>query len=762
MPSSYSPQLVVLSILIACVASYAALFFSSHVANTSRARLGWLIAGGTAMGTGIWSMHSIAMLAFQLPVRVAYDVPLVGLSLATAIVGSLVGLQAAGTVQPSRTQLLIAGPLMAAGVAGMHYLGMAALRLPASMHYDLRIVGASLGVALIVAYVAIALLLRFRFDNSRRSHWLRVASAIVMGHAIAAMHYSGMAAAHFERAPFAGSGRPILPPQELAIAIAISTLLILTLLVGGAMLDRSAQAMRSARENEERFRIMVDAVEDHAIFTLDASGRVASWNRGAEKILGHQAAAILGRPLNHLYPAELAAEADRELSIARTVGRYEGESVRASADDPERFLNITTAAMRDEAGALIGFARIVRDVTERRQGEEELRHRERQLRQAHKMEAVGQLAGGVAHDFNNMLTAIRGYTEVLLNDPSKDGPTRDALEEIRKATERAASLTRQLLAFSRKQVLQPRPVNPNAVVREMESMLRRLLVGDVELTTVLERDVGQITVDPAQLEQVLLNLVVNARDAMSDRGRIVIRTSNVELDAMFCHLHEGARLGPHVRLSVSDSGIGMSDETKRHIFEPFFTTKKRGAGTGLGLSTVYGIVKQSGGYITLDSEMGHGTVFRVYFPRTQAAAVPLLRPPVGANQAYRQGTVLLVDDEDSVRRVLTALIERLGYEVLAATDGIQALEVSRTYRGTIDLLITDIMMPRMHGRELSERLAETRPETRVLFTSGYADDDIIERGLLSPHTAFIQKPFSIDELSDKMRATLARNLIPAG
>jgi PAS domain S-box-containing protein len=507
---------------------------------------------------------------------------------------------------------------------------------------------------------------------------------------------------------------------------------------------------------------MVDAVEDHAIFTLDARGHVASWNRGAEKILGRQAAAILGRPLSQLYPADQSQEADRELAIARTVGRFEGETIRAATDERERFLNITTAAMRDERGALIGFARIVRDVTERRRSEDALRSREKQLRQAHKMEAVGQLAGGVAHDFNNMLSAIRGYTEVLLNDRTKDESTREALEEIRSATERAASLTRQLLAFSRKQVLQPRPVNPNVVVREMESMLRRLLIGDLELTTVLERDVGQITVDPAQLEQVLLNLVVNARDAMSDRGRIVIRTSNVELDDAFCHRHEGARPGPHVRLSVSDSGIGMSDDTKRHIFEPFFTTKKRGAGTGLGLSTVYGIVKQSGGYITLDSEIGHGSVFRVYFPRTQAPAEPQRRTPAGPHVAYRQGTVLLVDDEDSVRRVLAALIERLGYQVLSAADGIQALEVSRTHRGTIDLLITDIMMPRMHGRELSERLAKTRPETRVLFTSGYADDDIIERGLLDPRTAFIQKPFSIEELAEKMRATLAPDLVPVG
>jgi PAS domain S-box-containing protein len=753
MSSSYNTQLVILSVLIACVASYAALFLAAHVANTTRGRMAWLIAGATAMGTGIWSMHFIAMLAYQLPVSIGYDVPLLALSLAIAIAASSVGLRIAGRAYAKRRQLLVAGLMMGLAIAGMHYVGMAGMRLPATQHYDARLVAASVAIAVAASYAAIALFLRFRTCKSRTALWLKIGSAVVMGHAVAGMHYTGMAAVHFEHATMRSSGL-VLPPAQLAVAIAVASTMILALIVAGGMLDRWAQTMRSVRESEERFRIMVDAVEDYAIIMLDADGLVGSWNRGAERLLGYGASDVLGQPLRRLYPVTDASAADTELRVATETGRYEGEGIRVVGNDHERFVNITTAAMRGENNELVGFVRILRDVTEKRRAEDELRHREKQLRQSQKMEAVGQLAGGVAHDFNNMLTAIRGYTELLLHDDDTNGTTGEALAEIRKATDRAASLTRQLLAFSRKQMLQPRAVNPNAIVRDMESMLRRLLVGDLELATSLDEYVGQITVDPAQLEQVLLNLVVNARDAMPEGGRILIRTANVDLDDTFCSLHEGAKPGPHVVLSVSDTGVGMTDEIKRHIFEPFFTTKERGAGTGLGLSTVYGIVKQSGGYIDLESEFGRGSTFHIYFPRTHEAVLSPVSTRNGTTPENRRGTILLVDDEESVRRMLTSLLERLGYSVMSASDGVEALELSSAHAGPIELLITDMMMPRMHGKELSERLTVLRPTIRVLFTSGYADDDVIERGLLDSRMAFIQKPFSMGELASKITETL--------
>jgi PAS domain S-box-containing protein len=755
MPNSYSPQLVLLSIVVACVASYAALHLAANVAST-RARVGWLVSGATAMGIGIWSMHFIAMLAYRLPVRVGYDVPLVALSLLIAIVASFIGLDLASRDRPSSGRLLLTGPIMGIAIAGMHYTGMASIRAAASQHYDWRLVLLSIVVAVAASYAALTLFLRFRFDRSRRGVWLQAASAVVMGHAIAGMHYTAMAAVHFEQATLRESGL-FLPPERLAVAIAIATLVVLGLTMLGAVVGRWAQANKAIRDSEERFRLMVDAVHDYAIFTVDPEGRINSWNRGAERLLGYAAGEILGSPLGRLFP-EASDEAETELRIARESGRHEGEGMRLAKDGTARFVHVVTTPMRDEAGQLIGFARVLRDVTERKRAEDDLRRSEEQLRQAQKMEAIGQLAGGVAHDFNNMLTAIRGYSDLLMAEGDVDATSREALDEIRKAADRAATLTRQLLAFSRKQVLQPRPVNPNAVIVEMESMLRRLLVGDVELVTRLDPSTGRITVDPTQIQQVLMNLVVNARDSMPHGGRLVIETANVVLDEEFCRMHPSAQEGPHVVLIVSDTGRGMTDEVRRHIFEPFFTTKERGAGTGLGLSTVYGIVKQSGGHIWVYSEPDQGTVFRIYFPRTEQPAAVTAREP-GVGMVSGSGTVLLVDDEDSVRSVVRSMLERSGYSVLAATDGIEALQLSAGYKAPIHLLITDMMMPRMHGKELSERLGLLRPDMRVLFISGYADDQIIDRGLLDPRMQFIQKPFSLAELLTKVRSVLSDDLV---
>jgi PAS domain S-box-containing protein len=760
MNSSYSSELVVLSILIACVASYAALHLSAHVATT-RSRFGWLVAGATAMGIGIWSMHFIAMLAYRLPVGVGYNPPLVALSLTIAIVASAIGLEVAGRSRPSHARIALAGPVMGLAIAGMHYTGMAAMRLPASQHYDLRLVVASLVIAVAASYAAIALFLRFRFERSRRGAWLKGASAIVMGHAVAGMHYTGMAAVHFTHATARDPGL-ILPPHQLAFAVAASTAVVLMIIVAGAMLDRWAGTLRAVRESEERFRIMVDAVRDYAIVTIDTEGRIGSWNRGAERLLGYSAREILGQSLCRFYPDSDKADGQRELAIAAETGQYEREGVQVLGKERVVFANVTTTAMRDDRGELIGYARILRDVTDKLRAEEELRQSEKQLRHAQKMEAVGQLAGGVAHDFNNMLTAIRGYTDLLLEDDVAPVERDEALREIRKAADRAASLTRQLLAFSRKQVLQPRAVNPNVVVGEMDSMLRRLLVGDVDLVTTLDADVDEITVDPAQLEQVVLNLVVNARDAMPGGGSITIETANVDLDQEFCRTHPTAQLGPHVVLTVSDTGEGMSEEIRRHIFEPFFTTKERGAGTGLGLSMVYGIVKQSGGHIWVYSEPGLGSVFRIYFPRSSTACAAPPSAVAAATPMDSDETVLLVDDEDGVRRMVATLLERQGYRVLTARDGVEAIEVSERHAGRIDLLITDMMMPRMHGKDVSERLAVVRPEMRTLFMSGYADDHIIDRGLLDARMSFIQKPFALSELIAKIRTTVGAGATIAG
>ncbi len=383
---------------------------------------------------------------------------------------------------------------------------------------------------------------------------------------------------------------------------------------------------------------------------------------------------------------------------------------------------------------------------------------EEQLRQAQKMEAFGQLAGGVAHDFNNLLTVISGNTDLLLADSPADDPKRAALTDIRAAGERAANLTRQLLAFSRKQILEPRLVDVHGVIRGIEKMLRRLIGEDVDILTDLAADPSFVTVDPGQLEQVVMNLAVNARDAMPRGGRITIRTRNVGPgEAQDSDETGGRRQRPRVAISVSDTGTGIPPEAKDHLFEPFFTTKEVGKGTGLGLATVYGIVKQSGGDVTVESESGKGATFTVVLPSQPA---PLRRGVSGISPgAVPRGTetVLVVEDEDAVRRIVQVALESAGYRVVQARNGPEALDAARKHAGTIDLVVTDVVMPGMSGRELAEKILKERPAVRLLFMSGYTDDATVRHGIVESRVAFLQKPFSPRALARKVREVLDSN-----
>jgi signal transduction histidine kinase/CheY-like chemotaxis protein len=381
---------------------------------------------------------------------------------------------------------------------------------------------------------------------------------------------------------------------------------------------------------------------------------------------------------------------------------------------------------------------------------------EQQLRQAQKMEAVGRLAGGVAHDFNNLLTAITGYSDLMLRRLGEEDSLRSNVEEIRKAASRATALTRQLLAFSRKQMQQLKILNLNSIVSELDKMLQRLIGEDIQLTTTLDPQLGQTKADPGQIEQVIMNLVVNARDAVSMGGKITIETANVYLNNEYVQSHLGARAGRYVMLAVSDTGAGMDDETKSHIFEPFFTTKEAGKGTGLGLATVYGIVKQSNGYISVESEVGQGTAFKVYLPRVDEAAEPLTLSSLAPEKPARRRTetVLLAEDEEVVRNLTRQVLEMNGYKVLEAANGGAALMLCEEHKGPIHLLITDVVMPEMSGRKLAERLSAVRPNMRVLYMSGYTDEAIIRHGVLDEGTEFIQKPFTPESLAHKINELL--------
>jgi two-component system, cell cycle sensor histidine kinase and response regulator CckA len=408
----------------------------------------------------------------------------------------------------------------------------------------------------------------------------------------------------------------------------------------------------------------------------------------------------------------------------------------------------------DEAGELQQVVVTFIDISEQRRAESARERLEEQLRQTQRMEAVGQLAGGVAHDFNNLLTAIMGTCDLIELSAARGLDTSRYVEDIRVASTKAASLTRQLLAFSRKQVLQPRQLDLNHVVSEMDSLLRRIIGEDIEFVTALAEDLGPVLADPGQLEQVVMNLVVNARDALPGGGKVTLETAEVHLDDDYARDHPDIAPGPHALLSITDNGVGMTEEEQTRAFDPFFTTKEVGKGTGLGLATVYGVVKQSGGHIWLYSEPGEGTTFKIYLPVDHSdVEEPVVSPPA-ADTLVGTETVLVVEDEPSVRSLACAVLRRFGYRVFEAADPDEAVRTSHRIDGTLHLLLTDVVMPRASGRQLAKQLCVQRPDLRVLYMSGYTDNAIVHHGVLDRGAALLEKPFTAEGLALKVREVL--------
>jgi two-component system, cell cycle sensor histidine kinase and response regulator CckA len=517
--------------------------------------------------------------------------------------------------------------------------------------------------------------------------------------------------------------------------------------LGPAILEalENARGRRALARYPDFLRQIIDA-NPSLIVVRDARGQVLLANRAAASAYGVTVEDMVGR-------SERALSADPESSARFLEADQEAlESGRPvflpdhpfrDADGRRRYLQVVTVPLllpgSDDPAALA----VATDVTERRR----LRD---QLQQAQKMEAVGQLAGGVAHDFNNVLTAILGHADLALETLPPGAAERTDVEAIRAAAQHAAALTRQLLAFSRKQILQPRNIDLNGLVRELERMIRRLVAANIEIDLQLAPDLGVVRADPAQLGQVVLNLVVNAQDAMPGGGRLVLATANVEAGLAAEGL---ARPVPAVALRVADSGTGMDEETRTRAFEPFFTTKGPGKGTGLGLSTVYGIVRQSGGTVAIESEPGRGTAVTVHLPRVDAPAAEVEPGPAAAGGGDE--TILLVEDSEAVRRLTAQILRRRGYTVLEAGDAVTAERAAVAHAGPIHLLLTDVVMPGVSGRELASRLQAMRPGIRVLYTSGYTDDAILHHGVMTDHMAFLQKPFATDDLLQAVRAAIA-------
>jgi PAS domain S-box-containing protein len=526
--------------------------------------------------------------------------------------------------------------------------------------------------------------------------------------------------------------------------------------VYGHDITERKQAETALRESKQLIEAVVDNVPLMVFLKEARDLRFVVFNKAGEELLGHDRKDLLGKNNLDLFPPEQAAHfmaKDREV-LAEGAFLDIPEEPLLTAKKGTRLLHTRKVCIKGADGVTKYLLGISDDITDRKRSEAEHEKLEEQLRMSQRMEAIGSLAGGVAHDFNNLLSVILSYTEFAMASVCA-GSLRDDLLEVKNAADRAVALTRQLLAFGRKQVLQPVSLNLNEIATGVEKMLQRILGEDIVLGQMLAPDLGVTLADPGQIEQVLMNLVVNARDAMPEGGKLTIETSNVEIDEEYAARHLAVKPGSYVQLTVSDTGCGMDEQTRARMFEPFFTTKEKGKGTGLGLSTAYGIVKQSGGNIWVYSELGQGTTFKIYLPRELSATtaktiMPLTvpRPSTGTE------TVLLVEDEEALRKVALRTLTAAGYKVLSAADGNEALLRSEQHAGEILLLLTDVVMPRMSGRVLAQNLSKTRPTIKVLYMSGYTDDAIVHHGVLDAGAQFLAKPFIAADLARKVREVL--------
>jgi PAS domain S-box-containing protein len=814
-------------------------------------------------GLGLWSIHYIGMLAFHLPVPVSYDWPTVMLSLRVSIAALGIAFYVVSRKSLSLWRLAIGSIIVGTGIAATHYIGMAAMRSAAVYQYDFRLVGLSIALAIVIAFVGLRLAFVTQEEKAGAGR-RKFANATVIGFAIPVMHYTEMAAASFT----IGGMKPdvshaISITAQGADGIAVVTLIVLAVAVVTAVFHRRFSAQGLELESaEQRYRLLFERSLAGVIrTTLD--GRILDCNLASAHIFGYATCEeLIASPITDRYfdpedrnafiaalqsmnsltnfeeclrrkdgskvwllgSANLVegkggAPTVNEVTFVDITERKHAEEIFRKAfnanpepitiatnsegryiDVNESFLRVTGYSREEVIGhtsleikfwecledraRLIGMLRkhgsvrdleieyrtksgekrialdsaeaidiagqecnigILRDITEQKS-------LEKQLRQTQKMEAIGKLSGGIAHDFNNLLCVIIGYSEILEQRLPPGDPLHKECLQINKAGQSAASLTRQLLAFSRQQVLEPRVLDLNGIVLNVEKMLRRLIGEHIDLRTNLDHALGCVKADQSQIEQVIINLAVNARDAMTHGGKLMIETANVDLDEDYARRHPPQLPGPYVLLSVADTGIGMDAETQARIFEPFFTTKEVGKGTGLGLSTVYGVVRQSGGHIWVYSELGQGTTFKIYLPRVGQTA--RLHQPTAAPADSMRGaeSILLVEDEKALRGLTRSLLEDSGYTVLEAELPEAATEIALRHGGPIHLLLTDMVMPGMNGRALAANLAAIRPEMKVVYMSGYTA--FTHAGLADSDIAVLAKPFTREALLRKVRETL--------
>jgi PAS domain S-box-containing protein len=509
---------------------------------------------------------------------------------------------------------------------------------------------------------------------------------------------------------------------------------------------RAEQELRQRNRDMERLTTAIEQAGETVLIT-DTEGTIVYVNPAFERITGYTRAEAMGQNPRILKSDHHDLAFYQNLWSTISAGLvWAGRIVNKKKDGSLYTEEATISPVKDEDGAIVNYVAVKRDVTHELQLEE-------QYRQAQKMQIIGQLTAGIAHDFNNLLTAINGFAELAQHRLAADHPLQDPFGHILDAGQRAARLISQLMVFSRKQVMEPKVLNLNMVVADMDNMLQRIIGEHIILKTTLAPDLAPVNLDPAQFEQVVVNLAVNARDAMPQGGYLTIETANVTLDEGYAANHLDVVPGEYVLLTVSDNGVGMREEIKAHIFEPFFTTKEMGKGTGLGLATVFGIVKQSNGHLWVYSEPGHGSTFKIYLPQVQGSVIPSIDDEA-QNLPVGHETVLLVEDDPEVREITATILRQQEYTVLVASDSLMAINLARQHHGSIDLLLTDVVMPGGDGKTLADELAQICPDLKCLFMSGYTDETIVQHGILAPGLAFLQKPFTVQGLARKVRDVL--------
>ena len=532
-------------------------------------------------------------------------------------------------------------------------------------------------------------------------------------------------------------------------------------LIGFAKVTRDITERKQAHDDllksERRYRRLIEAVVDYAIFQLDPLGNVTTWNPGAERIKGYAPAEIIGRHFSAFYTPEDIdlGVPTRALSEAAEHGRFEAEGWRLRKDGSRFWASVVIDRITDEAGEIVGFAKVTRDVTDRKRAEDELKRVQEQLTASQKLEAVGQLSGGIAHDFNNLLMIVLGNLETAERHSKLPGANLNrALANAKRGAQRAAALTSRLLAFSRRQALDPKPINVNNYITGLQEFLQRTLGERVEVQTVGSAGLWQIEADPNHLESAIVNLAINARDAMPTGGKLTLEAANISADEEYCRLNPELAPGQYIAICVTDSGGGMPADVLSHAFEPFFTTKEPGQGTGLGLSQVYGFVKQSGGHAKIYTEVGHGTTIKMYFPRFTGSARPEEVAQEELAESTLAETILVVEDDEDLRTYISDVLRDLNYRVLSARSAQAALTILLQADSKVNLLLTDVVMPGINGRELGRRAQQIRPDLKILYMTGYSRNAVVHQGRLDEGVNLLEKPISQAKLALRVREIL--------